>query len=544
MHSMARFRRIAAVAGVAMIAGAVVGMPAQADSPEVFFGSAAGKALDLVVLDTQASFGASQATADSTGAATASGAGAILPLPDVDPDTGTDEVAVPAVPDLKTVGGQSADASKADPDVKSKKCVQPSDDVKAAMPDDVEKLVNVGIVCSSAEARKSGGPSAKGEASLAGVGLNADFAVEQLDEAIGEEGAALLGTICAAIDDALPADVEGDTDDDAQEGADDATETACGAKDTLADVVTNVFKTSTVLDAAVGKTTSSVTTEASKVTSTATAAGATIKVLPLPELDALPSTDPLVTVAVSQASATAVYDRGTGAATASFDPALVRIKFNPVVMDSLPPVLMDALAQAGIEPGDEIVVTSETLLDQGATVPSQSTDAGDETVTTPEQDVMVREHLACGDDPSSICLSVGPLQVRIRVGNGRVVTNADGSVKAVADGVSVEASIRSVDLDLPDESPVDATPGAAVTMAFAHAEAATGGQAARFTTSSDPGDGDNGNGPGDGGNPELSRTLPPAELPRTGGTPWIPLVGATALSLAVIGRRVAAKATR
>ena len=487
------------MAGAAMIAGALVGMPARADSPEVFFGSAAGKALDLNVLGTEAAFGATEASADSTGAATASGAGALLPGVDV-----------PSARDLTIVGGQSADASQGDPDVKSKRCK--SDTATAALPSNVKQLVNLGIVCSAAEARKSGGPSAKAEASLAEVGLNAQFAVDHLDAALGDKGAELLGDICETI-----AGLKTETD---TQPAKDQAAAACSAKDTLADVVANVLKTSTVLDAAVGKTTSSVTTEASKVTSTATAAGATVEILPLPEVGGL-SSDPLATLAISQASATAVYDRGTGAATASFDPALVRIKLNPAVARTLT-----------VE--NEFVVTAKTLLD-GVTVPVETgvppTDktVGGTTVPFPET-------LVCDDDPSSICLDVDPLEVRIRVGNGRVVTNADGSVKAVADGVSVTVTLKP---DLPVDPGV---PETLASLAIAHAEAAAGGQAAKVTKSND--DGDNGGGPGNAGPPELSRTLPPAELPRTGGTPWIPLVGATALSLAVIGRRVAAKATR
>jgi hypothetical protein len=494
----------------------MAGSPAQADSPEVFFGSAAGKALDLVVLDTEAAFGASQASADSTGAATASGAGALLP--GVSVSTPTKDIATPTF-----VERQVADASKGDPDIKERHCA--SQDVTDGLPAEVKALVDVGIVCSAAEARKSGGPSAKGEASLAEVGLNAQFAIEQLDTVeLGDTGAALLETICQTI-----ADVDTSAAGDAQEDADNAKGEVCAATDTLADVITSVLQTSSVLDATVGKTTSSVTTEAGKVTSTATAAGATVKVLPLPELDALPSTDPLVTVGISQASATAVYDRGTGEATASFDPALVRLTLNPAVADQVSQL-------TGVDVPNEIVITSETLLN-GVTVPvvevpTTEESVGGTTIAAP----------ACSDDPSSVCVPVGPLEVRIRVGNGRVVTNADGSVKAEADGVSVKVTLDKSMLTGPAAAAAADVPEQLASLAIAHAEAAVGGQAAKVTTSSVPDD--NGNGPGNGGDPDLSRTLPPAELPRTGGTPWIPLVGATVLSLAVIGRRVAAKATR
>ena len=88
-----------------------------------------------------------------------------------------------------------------------------------------------------------------------------------------------------------------------------------------------------VIDAPLGPSHSSVTTDAGKVVSTATTEGATINLLsvaPLPAdnatgaaaaAPATPALKPLLTLTLGSARATATYDRHTGKSSGTFDPA-------------------------------------------------------------------------------------------------------------------------------------------------------------------------------------------------------------------------------
>jgi LPXTG-motif cell wall-anchored protein len=94
------------------------------------------------------------------------------------------------------------------------------------------------------------------------------------------------------------------------------------------------------------------------------------------------------------------------------------------------------------------------------------------------------------------------------VAGGTATTNPDGSATATADGVSVQA--------------LKGLPGGGITLQLAHAEAAVNGTKAVVT-------------------PPAPATpvavTPRGELPRTGGTPWLPIAGAVLLGIAVIARR-------
>lgn len=492
---MARIRRLVAVAGAAALAGSLMGGPARAESPEVFFGSAAGKALDLVVLDKQATFGVSSAKADSTGLAKATGAGQLNLNSEAK--------------DFQVL--QEADAATADPDVKARQCAQTvnSGVNSTGTGPTLADVVDIGIVCSSASAAKgNGNPSAGAEGSVADAAVDTSTALDQLgaDTAeIGSTVSGLLDTVCSTLIGAGSATT--------------ADEEACAATATLKDVVTSVLETKT-LDIELGKSTSSVTTDAAKVTSIATAAGAVVKILPLPTVDGLPSTEPIVTISVGEARTTAVYDRVTGKATATFDPALVRVTFNPMVVEALPQALKDLLA------------------DNAGVVGFNGNGFAIDTTSKEFEDLKKTAGLGCEDDPSAVCiLKDTPLVSRIVAGNGRVVTAPDGSVTAVADGVRLEL-LKGL-----DEDPVNlTTQGDAVTLSLAHAEAAVGGRPANPVRPAQVTTGTN-DSPGE----ELTRSggpLPPLELPRTGGFPWLPVLGTGVLSLAALLRRATVKATR
>ncbi len=229
-----------------------------------------------------------------------------------------------------------------------------------------------------------------------------------------------------------------------------------GLGDTLTPVVETVQGTvndllnTKTLALTAGKSTSSVVTDAGKVTSSATASGAEVQILPERELAGV-KVPALATITVSSASATAVYDRATGTSTPTFDPSLVTVKLGPT-----------ALLPSG----------TEVKVPVGA---------------------------------SQTILAGTPLESDIIVAAGRTVTNPDGTVGAIADGVKLHL-LKGVNNG--------------ILVELAHAEAGVGGTPAAAAL-------------------ELPKNQ---ELPRTGGTPWIPLAGVSILGLAVLVRRVLVRA--
>lgn len=463
---MARIRRIAAVLGVAALAGAVVTGPAQADSPEVFSGSAAGSALDLSVLGKQATFGVSAAQANSTGAAKARGIGQ----------------ATTTVAEIDSVVGsygsdKTATATAGTSETKDKSCQSP--ELPAELPD----FITVGLVCSAATASGMGGaPSASAEASVAEAGLHAETVVATLPAdtgVIGDTLATVLDPLCATLD------------------------ATCPATTTVKDLVESVLKTQT-LDIELGKSTSSVQTGAGTVTSNATAAGAVIKILPLPQVNGLPATEPVVTITIGDAKATASYDRKTGKATPTVDPALVRIEFNSALNDAL------GLTEIVLKPADLL-----GLNDIIGGLPVQSKPA-----------------ISVCDDGRAICILEGTeLESRIYLASGSAKVNDDGSATAVADAVRVDLLMGLTKLLAPTGLVGDASaPG--VRLALAHAEAAVGGKPLQVTPTTEPPE-------------ERPRGEVPLELPRTGGgLPVVPFLGTGLLGLAFFLRRAIGQATR
>lgn len=474
---MARIRRLAALVGAVALSGAFVTGPARADSAEVYSGSAAGTALDLSVLGKQATFGVSAARANSAGVATARGAGwlstTVDPLDDV---VGAYQ------------SNRLADAATANPDVKSRECVAPNLPAAITIP----SFVNLGLVCGSAEASNQNGlQNAKAEGSIAELAVNAETQVPQAvsDLAIGDKLAGVLQPVCDALKT--------------------VSNVGCDAQTTVEDLVTSVLETKT-LDVKVGTSNSSVTTTASTVTAHGDAAGAVIKILPLPQVNGLASTEPVVTITVGSAKATATYDRSTGKATPEADPAIVRIKFNTVLTNSLD--------VPGILP--EIVIAPQTLVELGEQI-NRTLTAVDPTLAT--------TLITVCEDGAAVCILNGtPLASKIWFAGKSTKTNPDGSVSAKATAVRAELLTALPEL-------VSSEPG--VVLGLAQAEAHVGGKPAQVTIQKqdDPGPQQVG---------ELPRGEVPLELPRTGGFPILPMAGAGMLSLAVLLRRAVAKATR
>lgn len=424
---MLRIRRLVAVVSVTALAGAFATSPAaSADTAEAYLGSAAARALNLTIANPVDS---SQAVAATLGAATAKASSAI------------DAEAVGAGQILPVLESTAVEAKAST----AKLTDDPASECAAALP--ANDIVNLGLACGDASATVVNNlPVATSKGSVAGLTVDGQNALSELSdvtEPIGEVLSGVLDTVCTTL------------------------EATCPATTTVQDLITSILETQT-LDVAIGESTASVVTDVNKITSTGTAAGTVVKLLPLPQVDGLPSTDPLATIEVGAAKATAIYDRTTGTTLEpTADAALVRIRFNTVLTDSI-----------------------EAL-------PSEVT-------------------LAPGEDRT--ILPGTPLQSRIIVAGTQIVTNADGTKGAIADGVKLHL------LQGLGESSVGALDGGIV-LELAHAEAGVAGVAPTVTPIVPI------------NTPDLSR-----ELPRTGGNPFLPLAGAAILAVAVIVRRTTVKA--
>ena len=316
-------RRLIAVAGVVALAGSfVASAPAGAQTPEVYAGSALGRALNLSVLGQSATFGVSTAKIDSTLKATADGAGQVLVLG----STTKAEV---------TGNNAKQDAPQA--------CA-------AAVP--VAPVLNLGLVCSASTAEVANSlPHAVSEGSLAELDITANAL--PINSVIAPVQGALEG-VFGTLPDALDP-----------------------ATDTVSDLLTAVGTTQT-LDAKIGHSRSEVSTVAGVVTATGVAEAAQIDLLPVGGL----LENPVASIIVGSAKATAVYDRAAGTASGSYDPAIVTVRLS-------------------------------TPLTGNVDIP-----------VTVGQTVTILEGT--------------PLESTITVADGSVTKNPDGSVSSVADGVKLE----------------------------------------------------------------------------------------------------------
>lgn len=408
----ARIRRVGAAAGALALAGAVTALPATAATPEVFVGSAAGRALNIEssLLAAPVTLGVATANADSTLKATAVGIGNVADLFNTEAKsavTGTGRASKPQACGLAL-------------------------DTKALAGVD---LLKAGLACGSSTAEVLGGlPHATSTGTVAPIELTAAGLPVVSTLPIGSTLQTALAPLAATPLSAVST--------------------------TVTDLVTSVLKTK-ALDVKVGASTSSVLTDAAKVTSTATADAAIVKLLPTPELAGVVSGDPVATIAVSSAKASAVYDRKAGVATPTVDPALVTVTINPIIAGRLG---LGSLQTIKVAPG-----VDETIL------------AGT------------------------------PLASTIKVAAGKTTTNADGSVKAVADGVSLYLLHGTASIDK-----------SILKLELAHAEAGVAGKPA----TTDP------------VNPAPVATPPGLELPRTGGpAALVPLAGIGSLVAAFALRR-------
>jgi hypothetical protein len=244
--------------------------------------------------------------------------------------------------------------------------------------------------------------------------------------------------------------------------------------DTLGDLLKALGSTKT-LEVELGKSISEVATTDGVVTSTATSQAGRIAILPLGAVAGV-ELKPVVEIIVGQAKATAVYDRVSGESKPSFDPAIVTIRINTPTTDSLGKLIGQNLSEIKIAPNLALPAAGPLAA-------------------------------PCADAKNEYCVLPGtPFETAIAIASGRTVQNADGTVGAVADAVKIHA-LRNI-------GTLVAPLTGGIKLELAHAEAGVGGRPAETVTIDIP-----------------------AELPRTGGTPWIPMAGAGVLGLAILARR-------
>jgi len=403
---MARIRQLVALAAATTLSGAFVAGPATAQTatPESYVGSAAGAALDLSVLSLPSvTLGVSTGKVTSLLTSVAEGAGSL------------------------GLAGSTirAEVANSGSDVKPNTC---------AVPLPVAGILNLGLACGSASASIiNANPVSVSEGSVASV----DVSGQNLLNSVAPVTDTLAGTVGTALSPLCG-----------------ALSLVCPVTATVNDVLSSVLSTKT-LEVSAGKSISSITTDAGKVTSTATAEGAVVKILPLPQVAGVASTEPLATITVGTAKATAVYDRATGVSTPTVDPALVTVKLNTVLTTAL-----------GIPDTISVPVGTSLILPGTAGT---------------------------------------PLETEIVAAAGRTVTNADGTKGAIADAVKIHA-LKGV--------------SGGVLLNLARAEAGVGGTVPVVAAAS----------------------IPSVELPRTGGTPWLPVAGVSVLGLAVLVRRFVVRA--
>lgn len=410
MHSR---RAITALAVAGLVAGTMSVADAQetvVKKQETFLGTATAKGAELSLFGNTATLGFTEVAADSGLLARATGAGQLNPIvegsqvtAEVTKDGGvvdqpeTCDAALPGIP------GLTADLA----------CSQASAKIVGGLPQGTSTASVGGIVVA-------------GDDILDTIGLGDPISdgVTQVFDALAPLFDQFTGTPLDPVD------------------------------DTLKDVIQDVLQTDT-LSIAIGTSKSEVISTAEAITSTASAQGAVVEILPEAYL-----TGPLARIEVGAASATAVRNRAGDTAVPAFDPALVRVTLAP-----------DALAGLGL-PADQNVI--EVAPGQRQCLP------------LPE-----------------------PLTSCIEVAAGETFTLDDGTVGARSSAVSLEL-ITGVE--------------GGVVLRLAAADARVAGSPAEFEQITPP------------------APNPPVELPRTGGTATIPLLGAALLGLAWLARRLTARA--
>jgi hypothetical protein len=197
--------------------------------------------------------------------------------------------------------------------------------------------------------------------------------------------------------------------------------------------------TQRTLHLSLGSTTSFVRTEASTVTSNSSASGGDIQIL---GLDALPNSAPLAEIQIGASSAQVAYNRRTGGATPSFDPALVKVIVNPLPTTGL------AQQTLTVAPGQSLTILQGTPLASTITVAAgSSTKNADGSVTATASGVELR--LLQGVGASSTTATDGGVDLALAK-----TTATGGGTPAAAAVAGVATPARSTSLPFTGSNPV------------------------------------------------------------------------------------------
>jgi hypothetical protein len=391
------------------------------------------------------------------------------------------------VPSTKVeVSGDNTKQAMAD------KCASPDLSALPAVGPQLASIMSVGVACSSSLAEVNAGlPHALSNGSVFSLDANLQTIVQSLPLSAVQ---GVLDSVYGGIDGlnkAINTQVPGTPD--------------LKLDDTLKQVVTALGSTKT-LTVKLGNSTSEVTTDGNTVTSTAKSDAGLIQLFPLGA--ALPTATgielkPLVEIEIGSSSATAAYNRASGTSTPKFNPAIAIIRVNTPTTDAVSG-LINGFKPATIDLRNVVVnpdLSASNLIP--ATIAS----------------AVVK---GCSDAPNEFCILEGtPLETRLAIASGRTVQNPDGSVGAIADAVKINALRRITEAPVVGPS-LSALQGG-ILLELAHAQAGVGGKPAELVTVSVP---------------DI-----PRELPRTGGTPWIPMAAVAGVVIALAARRTMVKAT-
>lgn len=462
---MRSIRRIggAAVAGL-LLGGIATGGPAVAQTttttPASYTGAATARALQLAIATQSTTEGASTAKATSGGTSEATGAGVVGQA---------NQTATAKNPPGQTV-----------PDVCADKDLN-------AVEAQIRSLIVLGAGCGSASATGSDlATVATATGKVGSLDVNLQNLALPLPPLVAPAQVTAAATAaCNALPTSLPGvPVPGVTVPNPRQACLDLLNTTLSLPQ-------NILSTKT-LEAKFGESTSGVSVSGTTVTSESTASGATINILPAATLNGVPLGEPLATISISRANAKVLCNLDTGAATPSFDPAIVRVKLASALASALP-ALPDLIPKQ--------------------TIPATPLTAGEIDVA-----VLLTEDGSFTVTPGAkVVLFPGlPIQTEIVAGAGTSKVNPDGSATSVADGVKVHL--------LQNIGTVAAPLTGGILANLAHAEAAGACVAATSSTTPAPAP----------PVPEVSR-----ELPRTGPSdaPWLPMAGVAGLALAVMSRR-------
>lgn len=347
---MAVARRVAALTLSTFVVTAALVLPAHADTPERFAGSATARALNIALLGQNVTIGSTNALANSTPAAQANGAGVLL---------------VPGTTSTANVSGVN-------------QVQAPPQACLLNLP--LVNVLNLAAACSQARADTTNNlPTASAAAGVAAVTVNGldlltpiiSALTPVLDQTVGSVTNLLSGLLGNLLNPLLG-------------------NLGLNTNSLVSDLVNGLKRATAIASVRLGTSTSQVTTAADKVTAVGTAQGGQVDVLPGLTLAGAP----LLSIVLGSARATSELDRGTGASTPSFDPAIVTVRLGL-------PLLGPGVTEIPVRVGQPVDLLAGT-----------------------------------------------PLAISISLGAGRTVRNPDGTVGSIADGVSVHLLNNLIGLEL------------------------------------------------------------------------------------------------